>query len=360
MKRSRLVEAYYRYCTQGFVKSDEAEQISLLEREFAFKEKLLPMYSRVTNQECHESRRLEIERAEKIVVLKKLFEHPMLKDSVLVLKGLTIERLYHSDSRRFAFDADIVALEEHMPIINRIMLESNYDIYSSTPWVKDIKNGIIYKSFRFTKGYVDDRGFEIHVRHYPIDDNGNRIEYEDLSKDKKKEDLWGIELNIPSYKNAITIMLIQFFYKKNITVRDFVDFIILLESDNKVDDKEVIFEIIRSYDLGSAIYKVKKYINDNEIKTEKYACFEVLESIKNDYFPDSLPFSLDCSKIDANFSENAAENSRMMFESGVPINFYRLNEGESISLTNCFSIESNIGTFFGQYKGEFIVYENYE
>ncbi|HGH6015063.1 TPA: nucleotidyltransferase family protein [Vibrio mimicus] len=349
---SKLIDLYYNYCLNGWLPQSSKEYISALDQERAFKEKVLPMLVYSTGEINDEHLRIEQEKNEKSIVLNDISKSSLLKNSVLVLKGLSVERFYHANATRFAFDADLVALEEHLPQLDELLKRHSYDIYSSTPWIKDVVSNKVFKSFRYTKGPDDDRGFEIHIEHYPIDDNGSRILLQSLYSGCYNTILNGTSINVVSDLNAILIMLIQIYYKKYLTVRDFVDLVILLENSDFQACKHTIKTLVVYHNLGSALSKLREYVYNNEIDLAKYpsgsSILELTEWEINS-----------CSKIEDTVPVLIAQDlsSKELFDKGIPVNFYRLSATEVIDDSNCFKVETNIGTFYGQSEGDFLIYE---
>ncbi|EGQ8410021.1 nucleotidyltransferase family protein [Vibrio cholerae] len=349
---SSLIDSYYNYCINGWLPQSRKEYISALDHERAFKEKILPMLVYSTGEVNDEHLRIELEKIEKLTVLNEISKSPFLKNSILVLKGLSIERFYHSNATRFAFDADLVVLEEHLPHLDELLKKHSYDIYSSTPWIKDVVSNKVFKSFRYTKGPDDDRGFEIHVEHYPIDDNGSRILLQSLYSGCYNTFLNGTPVNVVSDLNAILIMLIQIYYKKYLTVRDFVDLVILLENSDFQACKYTIKALVAFHNLGSALSKLRAYIYNNEIDLAKYPSgSSILELIEWEIHS--------CSKIEDTVPVLIVTDlsSKELFDKGIPVSFYRLSATEVIDDSNCFKVETNIGIFYGQSQGDFLIYE---
>lgn len=357
MDHAILIDAYYHYCLNGWLSDKTKKVVSAFSEHQAFKEKILPMLVYTSGKNNTEYDRIEREKEEKSIVLKEISHSTLLQNSVLVLKGLSIERLYHANSTRFAFDADLVVLEGHLPELNDLLSQHCYDIHSSTPWIKDIVTNKVYKSFRYTKGYNDDRGFEVHVDYYPIDNDGSKILLHSLYSGCYNTILKGTAINVVSDLNALIIMFIQIHYKENLTIRDFVDLIILLENSDFHVHKYALKALLTDYKLGNVIIKLQRYIETHTVALDKYHGGAPLSQLIELNIPPpavnthSGPLPMQKMPVAAN------ADSKALFDSGYPVSFYRLSKTEVIDDNNCFKVETDIGVFYGQAHGEFLIYE---
>ncbi|AWK42164.1 hypothetical protein GPY51_03695 [Photorhabdus laumondii subsp. laumondii] len=356
MKKSKVIDSYYNYCLNGWLPEASKKYISVLNKESAFQEKILSMFVYATGQSSEEYCHIENEKREKSIVLNDIAKSSELKNSVLVLKGLSVERFYHESASRFAFDADLVVLEDHLPLLDALLIKHGYDIYFSTIWIKDVVTEKVYKSFRYTKGKDDDRGFEIHVDHYPIDDNGSRILLQSLYSGCYNTILRGTYVNVVSDLNSILIILIQIYNKDYLTIRDFVDLLILLENSDFKACEHIVRTLISSHGLGPAIAKLRQYIEANEIDVSKYPSgADIVKMVSWELStPDVPQFDKKCVAL---ISDDPTAKSRELFDRGTPTRFYRLFKNEKVDESNSFKMETNIGCFYGQVTGDFVVYE---
>lgn len=282
----------------------------------------------------------EKEYSARMELIDALINNDTVKYSMLLLKGISIERLYHEKSKRFAYDVDICVRDfDALKILDLIIKEHGYDIHLPSIWQTEKNIGTSYCSLRYTRSENDNRGFEVHVGHYPLRNRSQYMYWDELFSGSYTTIYKSLAIRVPNDLCSVYLSLYKIEQSKVISIRDFIDFVLLFDQI----EKEVYLKDFTNYviknELTYTLYRLVKYGKKvlNHISDQSI-------SITTDFIEIALTESGLLKDKKTSIKGDPDPVFRLQYERGDPMTFVKkISDTEKTS----YSIDTEIGRFYG-------------